>query len=233
MKKFATLGGDIELRDGSCDELVFDEVYVEDVYRLQDFDQRLGVIRGLPALDLGANVGAFSLRALELGASRVHALEPHPENAARLRHNAAVTGFGDRVNVHERAVIGGEDPAALVLINGDDRFPTISYQAHEGQDGLVVRTVSIDAVLGLEPEWGLLKCDVEGAEFAIFEGASLALLDHVRGVTLEFHGPGMGQHCEWIPQGSLGRLVEKLSEWGHVQVLGAASRGGQIYASRY
>jgi hypothetical protein len=50
---------------------------------------------------------------------------------------------------------------------------------------------------------------------------------------MEFHGPGMGQHTAWIGDDWLGNLLVTLTEWGSIQTLGAASRGGMIFGWRY
>ncbi len=223
-------------RPGSCDAIVFAEVWGEDVYRMRQMDQTWGLVRGLPALDIGANVGAWSLLALHLGASRVHAVEPWPDNAEQLRANLAATSNREHVIVYDAACVGTRDLDRLSIIDGDARFPNISFQTTtkaDDRERLEVRTVHIDDLLASEPAWGVLKIDVEGAEFDIFHGVDLDLLDRVACIVAEFHGPGMGQHCAWIEPGSLGMLTEKLSEWGHVETMGAASRGGQLYARRY
>lgn len=227
--------GRITMRDDTCDQLVFDEVWHEDVYRLNDA-RHAEQIGGRPALDLGANVGAFTLRALGLGATRVHAVEPFPANADQLRQNCAAVDVGSQVIVHQAAVVGNatfERTSELFITTSDDRYENISYQAHETGAGISVRTTAIDSMLRAEPEWGVLKCDIEGGEFDVFSDVDSELLARVHFITMEFHGPGMGQHCSWIEAGSLGTLVEKLTETHHVQTLGRASVGGQIYARAY
>ena len=224
----------IRPREGSCDALVFDEVWVEDVYRLRKLQLKWGLVRGRPALDLGANVGAFTLMALALGATKVHAVEPQRENVEQLRTNLRVAGVADRVVIHEAAVVGdGTSPRQLRMIAGDARFPSISFQAAPEGEGEVVPTITVDELLLQEPEWGVLKLDIEGGEYDVIRGASLDALQRVAAIVAEFHGPGMGQHCSWIEAGRLGALTEKLTEWGHVETMGAATRGGQLYARRY
>jgi hypothetical protein len=50
--------------------------------------------------DVGANVGSYTLLAATAGA-RVHAFEPSPPTAARLRRNVALNALEERVQVHE------------------------------------------------------------------------------------------------------------------------------------
>lgn len=225
----------IDYRPNTSDELTFREVFDEDVYRLDDFDVRLAAISGKPCLDLGANVGAFTIRALLMGADHVHAVEPDPANVKQLRRNLQQLGLINSVSIHRGAAVGDWNASlTLRLIHGDSDYPSISYQAHaDTADGIEVAAIPFSYLLRQESGWGVVKCDVEGAEYDIFDRLDLDLFNTVEAVTMEFHGRGMGAHLDWIPHGSLGTLVENLSEWGHVETLGAASRGGQLYGYRY
>jgi predicted methyltransferase len=44
-------------------------------------------------LDIGAHIGAFSLRAIKDGASHVYSIEPHPENEKMLMQNMQLNSF--------------------------------------------------------------------------------------------------------------------------------------------
>lgn len=216
-------------RPGTADDVVFAEVWDEDVYRMSEYGHQL---TGRPVLDLGANVGAFTLKALDLGASHVHAVEPHPSNFAQLRINTAA--HAERVSYWPVAVVGRGGPETLRLADGDPEYPTISYQTTaDAGTGVEVGTIDLEALLVQEDVWGCVKCDIEGGEYDAFRAVAPELMSRVHVVVLEFHGPGMGQHCSWIEGGSLGALVETLTETHHVQTMGRASVGGQIWAWRY
>src|SRR3990167_1903907 len=62
------------------DQEVVDHVYSENVYRLPKD------IKDWNVLDIGANIGSFSILAAERGA-RVTAFEPQPENLKILKKN--------------------------------------------------------------------------------------------------------------------------------------------------
>ena len=66
--------------------------------------------------DVGANIGHHSLVAASRGA-RVHAFEPVPRLAERLRENFRFNGIEDRLVVNVAAV--GADPGAAVLYEAD------------------------------------------------------------------------------------------------------------------
>ena len=73
-------------------------------------------------LDVGANAGIYSLAALAIQPdATVHAFEPTPEIAARLRATAKLNGL-DHLYVHEVAVFsenGSRHPKAFPRRTGD------------------------------------------------------------------------------------------------------------------
>lgn len=210
------------LRPHSQDEVVFREVWGENVYRLRRRD-----VEGRVVVDVGANVGAFSIWAALLGAVHVDAYEPEPGNLAALEQNVglsevrhAVTPIGAAVG--ERAGIG-----ALVRPSDVDEtggWQVASLPGQYGDDGPEVVVHGIRAVLERAAEGNhpvVMKLDVEGGEYEIFRGLDEEILAPVERIVAEFH------------VGPLGELVEVLSEWGHVETMGRASVGGMIYARRY
>ena len=70
-------------------------------------------------LDVGANAGIYSLAALAIQPdATVHAFEPTPEIAARLRATAKLNGL-DHLHVHEAAVLNKNGQAALKRFRGE------------------------------------------------------------------------------------------------------------------
>src|SRR5262245_25155027 len=88
-------------RPDSTDASVIREIWEENVYHLAPGDfAHAGV-----AVDIGANIGAFALRAALLGAHRVIAYEPEDENFEYLRKNIeAHPGLGAAVVAVQAAV---------------------------------------------------------------------------------------------------------------------------------
>src|SRR5690606_415958 len=69
--------------------------------------------------DVGANAGIYSLVALGANPGlTVHAFEPTPEIAARLRATADLNGL-ERLKVHETAVSDGAGEKTLRRFRGD------------------------------------------------------------------------------------------------------------------
>src|SRR5580700_9037165 len=70
-------------------------------------------------LDVGANAGIYSLAALAVQPdAMVHAFEPTPEIAARLRATAKLNGLG-HLHVHEVAVLNTNGQATLKRSRGE------------------------------------------------------------------------------------------------------------------
>lgn len=127
-------------------------------------------------VDVGANVGVYSLWAGDLGAE-VIALEPNPVAAARLRRNAELSGMS--IEIIEAAASSESGTASF--------DPTGDTTGHLGEGSLLVRTVTIDEVIGDRIVAGM-KVDVEGFERLVLEGATRALAEkRIRCIQLEWN----------------------------------------------
>lgn len=131
-------------------------------------------------IDVGANVGAYTMWAIEAGADVV-AIEPDASAASRLRRNLAINDYAARVL--EVAVSDREGEASfttgLGVLNHLARGP--------GYASRKVRTLTLDSILGTEVAAGV-KVDVEGAEEFVILGASAALREkRIRLLQLEWN----------------------------------------------
>jgi hypothetical protein len=82
--------GRFDLRPGTSDGSVVDEVWRDGVYPLDAAD-----VRDRTVVDIGANVGAFTVWAAKAGARKVWAFEPDPGTAYVLARNVALNGIED------------------------------------------------------------------------------------------------------------------------------------------
>ena len=118
-------------------------------------------------LDVGANVGTYTVFAASLGAS-VIAFEPAHDTAALLRENVALNGYDD-VEVVEAAV--GAAEGAVHFTTGLDCVNRV-----DDHGGTSVSMVTLDSVIGDRQVAGM-KVDVEGFEIDVLRGATRALAD--------------------------------------------------------
>ena len=131
--------------------------------------------------DVGANVGFFTVIGARLGGAtgRVVALEPVPANAALIRRNCDLNGFGG-VLVIEQAASDSIGIGELILArhSGGAALSTASRPV-DATTTIDVELTTIDALvdeLALPPT--LVKIDVEGAELAVLTGMADTLARH-------------------------------------------------------
>jgi FkbM family methyltransferase len=139
---------------------------------------------GLTVVDLGANVGSFSIWAsLRWPNSVVHAYEPNPATFEILTRN---TRRFPNIICHQQAVYPGDSAQALLYQQyaGDGEAGLLDYIGDTFQDLDEDRIVPVETVSpGALPECDVLKLDVEGGEAAILEAMdvksiSLILLEY-------------------------------------------------------
>src|SRR5262249_1171183 len=127
-------------------------------------------------LDVGANAGIYSLAALASQCDAiVHAFEPTPEIAARLRITANLNGL-HTLYIHEVGVSNDNGYATLVRCRGE--FGTndgMNFICRDQSrfDGDVVKTVCLDWFCEYHSiEYiDLLKLDIQGHEYSALMGA--------------------------------------------------------------
>jgi FkbM family methyltransferase len=127
-------------------------------------------------LDVGANAGIYSLAALAIQPNAtVHAFEPTPEIAARLRATAKLNEL-DRLYVHEAAVFSKNGQAALKRFRGElDSNEGMNFISQDlGESGSErVQTVCLDQFCRDHSigHVDLLKLDIQGHEHSALQGA--------------------------------------------------------------
>lgn len=131
---------------------------------------------GDDAMDIGANVGIFSVvMGAAVGRSgRVFAFEPAPGNIVRLKKNLERNGL-DHAQLFPCA-LGEADGQMTLHLATDPAYPSLL----EVQSGLADGTSVSVPVRRLDAVWeeagrpriGFVKMDVEGAEAAVIRGAT-------------------------------------------------------------
>lgn len=153
-----------------------------------------GVVRrllraGMCVVDVGANVGYFSVLASRLvgPSGLVVAVEPSPYAADRLRRTVEVNRLSN-VRVEQIGLGATAGEATLFHPLPDNHTP--SMLGDIGTPGVRVPIRTLDECL---PEWGvgrvdLLKVDVEGFEVAVLAGAAATLAaGRVAAILCEFN----------------------------------------------
>ncbi len=124
-------------------------------------------------IDVGANVGFFAERFAKwvAGSGRVIAIEAEPDNMARLTAALTKARLLDKVDLVEAAAVDQEGNVRLTLSPGNPADHRV------GETGIAVRGVTLDSVWAAHgsPEVGLIKMDIQGAEWMALQGADRLL----------------------------------------------------------
>ena len=141
--------------------------------------------RGDVVVDIGANVGVFSVRSAMRGAT-VRAYEPHPGTFAYLLRNAK----GRRIECHQAAVMPQAGTTTLFLDpHYDTRHSTLGREQRTGEelrDSIEVPTVTLADAIG--DGCDLLKVDCEGVEFELLDATPSDRLRRASRIVAELHG---------------------------------------------
>ena len=173
--------------------------------RLREF-----VPEGSLVIDVGANVGFFSLRFARWVGDRgkVIAIEPEQRNYASLMAAVERQGFSRRVEALQ-AVAAATRGEILLEIN--PLHPADHKISRDGT-GLPVRAVTLDELVQGKsgPRPALLKIDVQGAEMMVLEGAGGILRQAAPALFVELHEAGLNRFGS-----SIAELLGYLSEYGY------------------
>ena len=143
---------------------------------------------GMVAVDVGANLGYFSLIMAEMvgQGGAVHSFEPNPDIAARLVQSMVVNGFQNIVTVHCEAV--GASSADAVKLVVPDHLPSGAWlvPVDAVEEGLVVPLRRLDDYPELAAA-NVVKIDAEGFEYEVWKGMSACIArGHAMLILLEF-----------------------------------------------
>jgi FkbM family methyltransferase len=145
------------------------------------------LLPGMGVVDIGANIGYFTLLAASLvGPSGfVLAVEPNPRNVRLLEASRRSNGFA-HVKVAQTAAGAYTD---LVVLHASYSNGTTSPAPDAIDDLLASETVAcigVDALLGQEQRIDLIKVDVEGAEYQALRGCRRAIARWRPAIVSEF-----------------------------------------------
>ncbi len=153
------------------------------------------VRRGDVVIDVGANLGLFTVLFSDLAgpAGRVHAFEPVAATFAQLAETVARHARADNVRLNRAACTNAVGTCRIHVPAGDGgQASLIPHEAglwSRPGDVLseAVNTTTLDAYVrehGVD-RVDLIKCDVEGAELRVLEGAETCLTTHHPMLSLE------------------------------------------------
>jgi FkbM family methyltransferase len=161
--------------------------------------------RGMVFYDIGANIGFFTLIAASIvgNEGKVFSFEPEPELVPRLKEHIGRNGFSN-VSVVQAGVWSATGRAAFVRsdpLMSPERGTGNLSPAASGGNGVSVPSIALDDFVRGSPLPDLIKCDAEGAEVEVFQGAARLLAEHRPRIVCEVHSESNSQRLKDLLEG--------------------------------
>lgn len=141
---------------------------------------------GKTIIDIGANIGIFSLFAAYKDAQKIVAIEPGQEAISTLKKSIEANSLQQRITAIQAAV--------TAVDGGVLHFPTFSSPnnrpTNSGTNTIEVPTVSLKTIINshFNNPVDLLKMDCEGGEYDILYNTDKHTLALIREIRMELHG---------------------------------------------
>jgi FkbM family methyltransferase len=177
---------------------------------LHEFEDMAFVLHALREtdrfVDVGANIGAYSILAGGAVGANCLAIEPVPDTFRHLLDTINLNGMAGRVVAMNLGI--GKERGRLRFTSKLDSVNHVLAESESGSETVEVEVERLDDVLsGFEP--AIIKIDVEGFETHVIAGAHETLSrDSLLAVIMELNGSGERYGCDE------NRLHERMLEYG-------------------
>ena len=136
-------------------------------------------------IDVGANVGVYSLWASQTDAVQVLAFEPSSVTYERALENVTLNGLRERVRLIRKAV--GAEQAVVPFTSGLDAVNHVLDAEAAGTSGSLelVEQTTLDASVPANATPSVIKIDVEGHEVDVLQGGRITIAQHRPALIIE------------------------------------------------
>lgn len=166
------------VRQGTIDDYVVREVF-GGAYK------KLNITSDDVVLDIGLNIGVFTIYALSKGAKKVFAFEPEKNNYKMAVTNVRLNGFDtSKYDLSNCAIVGNEDKKRLFSVNTKKNKGGHSLVTKRGRDTVTVDCTNINEIIE-KTKATVIKMDIEGGEYECLK--AISSFGCVREMQLEFH----------------------------------------------
>lgn len=138
-------------------------------------------------LDIGANIGIFSLCAAFNGARKIISIEPSVEAFATLQRNVVANDLGHIITPLQYAISDTDDQTIPFPVSASPYNQMGADHGSAETADVETRTLKTIMSTRFEGDIDLLKMDCEGAEFEIFAATAGEDLRRVAELKMEYH----------------------------------------------
>lgn len=139
-------------------------------------------------IDIGANVGSYTILACSAIGAKGYAFKPIPDTYEKLIENIRLNHLEDEVTCLNMGL--GDKTGTLSFSSDMDTVNHVLVSGELSQNPINVQVSTLDEVLG-DNSPALIKIDVEGYEFPVLEGAMKTLSQKsLMAVIIELNGQG-------------------------------------------
>lgn len=174
-----------------------DQGFTQNIYcGLQDFPDMGYLLHVLKPddlfVDVGANVGSYTVLACAVKGARGYCFEPIPGTYRRLMDNLAVNSLGSRVLAFNIGI--AEKSGELFFTSEQDAANHVAVAADSKAMQTTVQVRTLDLMLG-EENPAAIKIDVEGFETLVLDGGSKILSGpSLHSVIMELNEPACARY---------------------------------------
>ena len=195
--KFNHKNIDINYRDDS-DLSVIDEIFVDKMYR--SVEQIISNLEN-PIIDVGAHIGLFSIYASTFNSTiKIIALEPEPTNFALMKENLKLNHCKNVVIKNVALAGSDEEKASLYLSENNHNHTTLqpNHFTTKPTEQLQITATNIKDLIEKNKlsKIGLLKMDIEGAEFEILKNLKKREWNKIRNIAVEYHEDAVNKRSD-------------------------------------
>lgn len=177
-----------KLREGTTDRFTYREVCERGEY------SDLQIATTDVVLDIGANIGCFSIMAAQK-AKTVIAYEPDEENYAMLLENIKLNNAKNIIAINA-CVVGNHDKTRTFFINsGTNKARHSLFPMKTGYVGRATECENINNIIEKYTPT-IIKMDTEGAEYEIISGMTANALSKINMMAFEYHKDIIGDDAQ-------------------------------------
>jgi len=172
---------------------------IEEVYQERVYERMFNISVGDTVIDVGANIGAFTVKASKLvgPTGTVISLEPASKSFTLLDANIRRNDLSN-VKPFKYAVSDSEGEASLYVDKASERSSLFSDQGDSERTRRNIETIESVKMVSLDTlaeslkfdRIDVIKIDVEGSELAVLRGAKRTITKYMPNIVLEWHPLG-------------------------------------------